>query len=41
MPSAIANTPSLIGKKAGFLALLYFALAERNLALGETLVKRT
>jgi len=41
MPSAIASTPSLIGKKAGFLALLYFSLAERNLALGETLFKRT
>ncbi len=41
MPSAIANTPSPIGKKTGFLALLYFALAERNLALGETLFKRT
>jgi hypothetical protein len=37
MPSAIASTPSAIGKKAGFLALLYFSLAERNLALGETL----
>jgi hypothetical protein len=41
MPSAIASTPSPIGKKTGFLALLYFALAERNLALGETLFKRT
>lgn len=41
MPSAIASTPSPIGKKAGFLALLYFALAERNLALGETLSKST
>jgi Phospholipase A2 len=41
MPSAIASTPSPIGKHAGFLALLYFSLAERNLALGETLVKRT
>ena len=37
MPSAIASTPSPIGKHAGFLALLYFSLAERNLALGETL----
>src|ERR671916_217277 len=41
MPSAIASTPSAIGKKAGFLALLYFSLAERNLALGETLFQRT
>jgi hypothetical protein len=41
MPSAIARTPSPIGKNAGFLALLYFSLAERNLALGETLFKRT
>jgi len=41
MPSAIASTPSPIGKKAGLLALLYFSLAERNLALGETLFKRT
>jgi hypothetical protein len=41
MPSAIASTPSALGKKAGLLALLYFALAERNPALGETLFKRT
>jgi hypothetical protein len=41
MPSAIASTPSPIGKKAGLLALFYFSLAERNLALGETLFKRT
>ena len=41
MPSAIASTPSPVGKKAGLLALLYFSLAERNLALGETLFKRT
>jgi hypothetical protein len=41
MPSAIASTPSPIGKKAGLLALLYFSLAERNLALGRTLFKRT
>jgi hypothetical protein len=41
MPGAIASTPSPIGKKAGVLALLYFSLAERNLALGETLFKRT
>ena len=40
MPSAIANTPSQAGKNAGLLALLYFSLAERNLALGETLFKR-
>jgi hypothetical protein len=41
MPSAIANTPSLAGKNAGLLALLYFSLAERNLALGQTLFKKT
>ena len=41
MPDAIANTPSPLGKQAGVLALLYFSLAERNLALGETLFKRT
>jgi Phospholipase A2 len=40
MPSAIANTPSQAGKNAGLLALLYFSLAERNLALGETLFKK-
>jgi hypothetical protein len=40
MPSAIASTPSPIGKKAGLLALLYFSLAEQNLGLGETLLKR-
>jgi hypothetical protein len=41
MPDAIARTPSPLGKQAGVLALLYFAVAERNLALGETLFKRT
>jgi hypothetical protein len=41
MPRAIASTPSPAGKNAGFLSLLYFSLAERNLALGETLFKRT
>jgi len=41
MPSAIASTPSPQGKNAGLLALLYFSLAERNLALGKTLFKRT
>jgi hypothetical protein len=41
MPTAIASTPSPIGKKAGLLALLYFSLAEQNLALGATLFKRT
>ena len=41
MPSAIAATPSPMGKNAGLLAMLYFSLAERNLALGETLFKRT
>jgi hypothetical protein len=40
MPSAIAKTPSQAGKNAGLLALLYFSLAERNLALGETLFKK-
>ncbi len=40
MPSAIENTPSPTGKNAGLLAMLYFSLAERNLALGETLFKR-
>jgi Phospholipase A2 len=39
MPGAIASTTSPIGKKAGLLALLYFSLVERNLALGETLFK--
>lgn len=41
MPTAIASTPSPAGKNAGLLALLYFSTAERNLALGETLFKRT
>jgi hypothetical protein len=41
MPSAIANTPSPAGKNAGLLALLYFSLAERNLALGQILLKKT
>ena len=41
MPKAIASTPSPIGKNAGLLALLYFSVAERNLALGATLFKRT
>ena len=41
MPSAIASTTSPIGKKAGLLGLLYFSLAERNLALGKTLFKKT
>jgi len=41
MPDAIANTPSPQGKNAGLLALLYFSLAERNLALGKTLFERT
>jgi hypothetical protein len=40
MPSAIADTPSPVGKYAGLLALLYFSLAEQNLALGETFLKR-
>ena len=41
MPGAIASTPSPQDKNAGLLALLYFSLAERNLALGKTLFKRT
>lgn len=41
MPGAIASTPSPQGKNAGLLALLYFSFAERNLALGKTLFKRT
>jgi hypothetical protein len=41
MPSAVARTPSPLGKNAGLLALLYFSVAERNLALGKTLLKRT
>jgi hypothetical protein len=41
MPDAIADTPSPLGKQAGVLTLLYFSLAERNLALGETLFKKT
>ena len=41
MPDAIAGTPSPQGKNAGLLALLYFSLAERNLALGKTLFERT
>jgi hypothetical protein len=41
MPDAIASTPSPQGKNAGLLALLYFSLAERNLALGKTLFERT
>ena len=41
MPSAIANTPSQAGKDARLLALLSFSLAERNLALGETLFEKT
>jgi hypothetical protein len=41
MPTAIAGTPSAVGKQAGLLILLYFSTAERNLALGETLFKRT
>ncbi len=40
MPHAIENTPSPTGKNAGLLAMLYFSLAERNLALGETLFKK-
>ena len=39
LPTAIAETSSQEGKKAGLLALLYFSLAEPNLALGKTLFK--
>lgn len=39
LPTAIAETPSQEGKKAGLLALLYFSLAEPNLGLGEMLFK--
>ena len=41
MPDAIARTESPLGKQAGVLALLYFSVAERNLALGKTLFDRT
>ena len=41
MPSAIASTPSPIGKKVGILTMLYFSSVERNTALGATLFKRT
>lgn len=41
MPNAIALTPTPQGKRAGFLILLYFSLIERNLALGETVFKRS
>ena len=41
MPSAIASTPSPVGKKVGILTMLYFSSVERNLALGKTLFKRT
>ena len=41
MPSAIASTPSPIGKKVGILTMLYFSSVERNTALGATLFKKT
>ena len=41
MPSAIASTPSPIGKKVGILTMLYFSSVERNTALGATLFKET
>ena len=41
MPSAIASTPSPIGKKVGILTMLYFSSVERNTGLGATLFKRT
>lgn len=37
LPTAIAETPSEEGKKAGLLALLYFSVAEPSLGLGEAL----
>lgn len=40
MPDAIARTESPLGKRAGALTLLYFSVAERNLALGKTLFKK-
>jgi hypothetical protein len=40
MPSAIASTPSLVGKKVGILTMLYFSSVERNTALGATLFRR-
>jgi hypothetical protein len=39
LPTAIAETPSQEGKKAGLLALLYFSVAEPNLGLGKTLLE--
>jgi hypothetical protein len=41
MPSAIASTPSPVGKKVGILTMLYFSSVERNTALGATLFKRS
>lgn len=41
MPDAIARTESPLGKQAGVLTLLYFSMAERNLALGKTLFKKS
>jgi len=40
MPDAISRTESPLGKQAGVMALLYFSLVERNLALDKTLFKR-
>ena len=41
MPMAIEQIPSLLGKQVGIMTLLYFALAEQNLGLGEILFERT
>jgi len=41
MPDAIARTPSPLGKQAGVLALLYFSVAARTLAMSKTLFKQT
>ena len=41
MSSAIASTPSPVGKKVGILTMLYFSSVERNTALGKALFKGT
>jgi hypothetical protein len=41
MPTAIEQTPSLLGKQVGIMTLLYFSLAEQNIGLGKILFKRT
>lgn len=40
MQDAISRTESPLGKQAGILTLLYFSVAERNLAPGKTLFKK-